>query len=163
MRKLFSWRRRADDIISSTLYDQDTFYRTFLKDISLCQSQLIIESPFITERRMNALLPTLQRLRRKGIHIIVNTRNPEEHEGIYQDQANEAVAQMQACGIKVLYTAGHHRKLAIIDNYTVWEGSLNILSFNDSCEIMRRITSTTLAQQLVQFIAVGKHTGGVPS
>lgn len=163
MRKLLSWRRQTDSLINSTLYDQDTFYRAFLKDISLCRSQLIIESPFITERRMNALLPTLQRLRRKGVHIIVNTRNPEEHEGIYQDQANEAVAQMQACGIKVLYTAGHHRKLAIIDSCTVWEGSLNILSFNDSCEIMRRITSTALAQQLIQFIAVGKYTRGVQS
>jgi hypothetical protein len=69
-------------------------------------------------------------------------------------QAMEAVAQMQALGITVLYTAGHHRKLAIIDRKVIWEGSLNILSFNDSCEIMRRITSTVLAEQMVRFIGI---------
>ena len=109
---------------------------------------------------MQVLLPILQKLRRRGVSILVNTRNPEEHDEVYEVQAMEAVAQMQALGITVLYTAGHHRKLAIIDRKVIWEGSLNILSFNDSCEIMRKITSTTLAKQLVEFTAVDTYLRG---
>ena len=160
MYKILSRRPVTDDIVSSSLYNQDTFFGTFHRDIKQCQKELIIESPFITERRMQVLLPILQKLRRRGVSILVNTRNPEEHDEVYEVQAMEAVAQMQALGITVLYTAGHHRKLAIIDRKVIWEGSLNILSFNDSCEIMRKITSTTLAKQLVEFTAVDIYLRG---
>lgn len=158
MRNLFRRHSHDSDLLSSSLHDQNTFYDAFLKDIKHCKRDLIIESPFITEKRMATLLPVLQKLRRRGVCILINTRNPEEHDGVYQDQANEAIAKMQELGIKVLYTSGHHRKLAVIDHYIVWEGSLNIMSFNDSCEIMRKIESTTLARQLLRFITIDKYT-----
>ncbi len=152
-------RRRSQQsgFIDSALYDQDTFYREFLRSISSCRQELIIESPFITSKRMAALLPTFQRLQRRGVIIVVNTRNPDEHEGIYRQQATDAVADMQAIGIKVLYTAGHHRKISVIDRTIVWEGSLNILSYNNSCEIMRKMVSPVLAEQTIRFIGLGQH------
>jgi hypothetical protein len=81
----------------------------------------------------------------------MNTRNPEEHNEEYAIQAEDAVASMQDIGIKVLYTVKHHRKLAIIDEEILWEGSLNILSQGDSCEIMRRTVSNSLAWQMICF------------
>lgn len=72
-------------------------------------------------------------------------------------QALNAVAAMQDIGITILYTVGHHRKLAIVDAQISWEGSLNILSYNDSCEIMRRIDSKTEAEQLIRFTGVDRY------
>lgn len=143
----------------SDLYNQDTFYRAFIKDVSTARKQLIIESPFITSKRARLLLPIFERLRRRGVQIVINTRNPNEHEGIYREQAAEAVALFHTLDIVVLYTVGHHRKLAIIDSEVIWEGSLNILSFNDSCEIMRRITSSEEAKTLIAFIKLDKFIG----
>jgi hypothetical protein len=57
----------------------------------------------------------------------------------------------------VLYTAGHHRKLAILDRSILWEGSLNILSQNSSSEIMRRIQSAELAWQMAHFTKLDAH------
>jgi len=156
------FRRKRSDQLSSQLYDQDTFYRAFLHDVRNCKRQLIIESPFITSKRVRIFLPVLRQLRKRGVQIIVNTRDPQEHEGIYQEQATQAIAQFQALGVAVLYTAGHHRKLAIIDGKTVWEGSLNILSFSDSCEIMRRTSSCAEAQALIRFIKLEKFIGVQP-
>lgn len=138
----------------TSLYDQDTFYRAFIQDVRTCKKQLIIESPFITSKRVCILLPIFRQLREQGVQIVINTRAPEEHDDIYQVQAFQAVASFQTLGIDVLYTAAHHRKLAIVDNNVVWEGSLNILSFNDSCEIMRRMVSPVAAQQLLTFIGI---------
>ena len=101
---------------------------------------------------MEHLLPILKKLRRKGVRIVVNTRSPEEHNEEYAIQAENAVASMQDIGIKVLYTVKHHRKLAIIDEEILWEGSLNILSQGDSCEIMRRTVSSSLVYQMLCFI-----------
>ena len=147
----------ASDLLSSQLYDQDTFYEAFLRDLTNCTSEAIIESPFITSRRLTALLPALQKLRKRGVRIVINTRSPNEHDGIYQDQAEQAVADLLALDALVLFTAGHHRKLAILDKAIVWEGSLNILSYNDSCEIMRRIMSARLAQQMIWFLKLDKY------
>lgn len=142
----------------STLYDQDTFYKAFVRDLLHSKNEIIIESPFITAKRMNALLPVLAKLRSRGVNVIVNTRSPNEHDGDYYYQAISAISDMQELGIVVLYTIGHHRKLAILDRKIVYEGSLNILSFNDSCEIMRKITSRKAAKQLCKFIAIDRYT-----
>lgn len=146
------FRRRV--LPSSTLYDQDGFYEAFLRDACRAKKQLIIESPFITSKRVRVLLPVFEKLRRKGVEIIINTRNPEEHDGAYQTQAADAIEAFQSLGVVVLYTVGHHRKLAIVDNEVIWEGSLNILSFSDSCEIMRRIASSEEARIMTKFIGV---------
>ena len=136
---------------NSTLFDNNTFYKAFERDLKHAKQSVIIESPFITRRRMEHLLPILKKLRRKGVRIVVNTRSPEEHNEEYAIQAEDAVAAMQDIGIKVLYTVKHHRKLAIIDEEVLWEGSLNILSQGDSCEIMRRTISRSLVTELKKF------------
>ncbi len=136
---------------NSALFDNNTFYKAFERDLRRARQSVIIESPFITRRRMEHLLPLLTRLRHKSVRIVVNTRNPEEHNEEYAIQAEDAVASMQDIGIKVLYTVKHHRKLAIIDEEVLWEGSLNILSQGDSCEVMRRNISNSLAWQMIHF------------
>lgn len=136
---------------SSTLFDNNTFYDAFERDLKRAKQSVLIESPFITSRRMDHLLPILIKLRRKGLNVIVNTRSPEEHNDEYAIQAEDAIAAMQSIGIKVFYTVKHHRKIAIIDAEILWEGSLNILSQGDSCEIMRRSASTSLAWQMARF------------
>lgn len=141
---------------NSALFDNNTFYKAFERDLRRAKHSVIIESPFITRRRMGHLLPLLTRLRLKGVEIVVNTRNPEEHNKEYAIQAEGAVAAMQYIGVKVLYTVKHHRKLAVIDEEVLWEGSLNILSQGDSCEIMRRTASNSLALQMLRFTKLGQ-------
>jgi phosphatidylserine/phosphatidylglycerophosphate/cardiolipin synthase-like enzyme len=145
-----------NSLLSSRLYDNMTFYKSFVKDLKDAQRSVLIESPFITTRRMNDLLPIFRTLRQQGVRIVVNTRNPEEHDADYQQQALIAIFEMQELDITVLYTVKHHRKLAIIDGEILWEGSLNILSQNDSCEIMRRTKSEVLARQMAKFVKADK-------
>lgn len=151
------WNHSSPGLLDSQLFDQNTFYKAFLKDVRSCRSELIIESPFITTKRVSTLLPLIKSLRERNAQVIINTRQPSEHEGIYQLQAEEAINSLLSLGVKVLYTGGHHRKLVILDRQVLWEGSLNILSFNDSCEIMRRIHSVTLAEQMIKFLSIDEY------
>jgi hypothetical protein len=142
---------------SSQLYDQNTFYKAFERDLRHCKHELIIESPFITTRRVSNLLPIMAKLRKRNVAIIVNTRDPTEHTGDYYYQALHAIEAMQNLGVTILYTTHHHRKLAILDQRVFYEGSLNILSFSNSCEIMRRVVSSTEAKILINFVGVKKY------
>jgi phosphatidylserine/phosphatidylglycerophosphate/cardiolipin synthase-like enzyme len=120
--------------------------------------EVIIESPFITNRRLYQLLPVIKRLKDRRVRVVVNTRDPNEQNcGHMREDAQKAVAELQYIGVHVVYTESHHRKLAIIDRQILYEGSLNILSQNDSREIMRRIVSTELAWQMAKFVAIDKY------
>jgi len=147
----------APDLLASALYDETTFYDKFTRDLEQCQHEAIIESPFVTGRRLDLLLPTLKKLKSRNIRIAINTRDPEEHDDDHlRSDARRAISTLQHMGIHVLYTRKHHRKLAILDRKILYEGSLNILSQNNSCEIMRRIESVQLAWQMARFVKIDK-------
>lgn len=153
------FRRPNEGILDSRLYDNVTFDRVFTQDLLNCRQELIIECPFITKRRVLELLPLFLRLQNRGVNITINTRPPNEQEPDYEINFQEAIEQFQKLGIIVLYTGGHHRKIAVIDRKITWEGSLNILSFNKSCEIMRRITSRQIAEQMITFLKLENYMG----
>jgi hypothetical protein len=140
-------------LLTSSLFDQATFYKKFASDLNCCRNKAIIESPFITTRRLNIMLPAIQSLTRRGVSVTINTKDPSENNELkLAFQAHRAVRSLQDAGAKVLFTAGHHRKIAVLDRAILWEGSLNILSQNNSCEIMRRVESAELVEQMIGFI-----------
>lgn len=143
-----------ESLLTSRLFNERNFYHAFVNDLRRCNQELIIESPFVTNSRMAKLLPMFRQLRRRGVKITVNTRDPSEHEFPWSYQARESIGELQQMGVLVLYTGGHHRKLAVLDKRILWEGSLNILSNNGTCEVMRRIESKELAEQMVRFLGL---------
>jgi hypothetical protein len=89
------------------------------------------------------------------VRIIVNTKPYSEHDTGMVEQAMRGVGALQEIGITVLMTNGHHRKVAIIDD-VLYEGSLNILSQNDSCELMRRIHDEVSVREMLMFTGLEK-------
>jgi phosphatidylserine/phosphatidylglycerophosphate/cardiolipin synthase-like enzyme len=51
----------------------------FLSDLEQSQSEVIIESPFITIARMKTFWPVFRRLVARGVKVYVVTRDPREH------------------------------------------------------------------------------------
>jgi phosphatidylserine/phosphatidylglycerophosphate/cardiolipin synthase-like enzyme len=158
MIKLFSRQStEAPELLSSQLFDQNTTYPAILRDLANAKHEIVIESPFISPRRAEALYPSFRKAAKRGVLLIINTRHPDEHDGEYVHYAAEVITRLQEMGTKVLFTGGHHRKLAIFDRSVLWEGSLNLLSQTDSCEIMRRISSEVLAQEMIRFTGLDKY------
>lgn len=143
---------------NSSLFDEKTFYQTFLDDLTQCKHEVIIESPFITTARMKTFDRVFQNLLEKGIKVYIVTRDPSEHDNGYEVQSEEAIRWCEEVGIQVLLCKGnHHRKLAILDREILWEGSLNILSQAKSREIMRRIDSKEMTLQMFNFLHLVKY------
>jgi phosphatidylserine/phosphatidylglycerophosphate/cardiolipin synthase-like enzyme len=140
---------------TSKLYNQDTFYKAFHRDLWHARNLVVIESPFITQRRITALLPAVKKLKNRGVRVVVNTKPIDEHDEIVATQAELAIHALQEIGVTILMTVGHHRKIAIIDDI-LYEGSLNILSQNDSCELMRRIDDASSVREMLRFIRLEK-------
>lgn len=135
----------------SKLFDEQTFYPKFMRDIEKAGAEIVIESPFITSKRLNCLLPALRSAKSKRVRVAINTRDPQEHNEAMRVDALKAISQLQHVGIQVIFTKRHHRKVAIIDRKILYEGSLNILSQNNSREFMRRFESRSMAWQIIRF------------
>ena len=63
----------------STLYDEATFYQSFIKDLENCNKEVIIESPYITTERMRIFTPVFKNLLERKVKIYIMTRDPKEH------------------------------------------------------------------------------------
>lgn len=153
MFSIFS-RHRANpsNLLTSKLYDEKQFYAAFVSDLKKVKHEIIIESPYLTCKRTNELLPVLEKLVRQGVKVHINTRNPGHHDEYLRIQAWMALKKLRAAGIKVKTCDDYrHRKLAVLDSQILWEGSLNIMSQNNSREIMRRTQSEELCKQMIQF------------
>lgn len=142
-------------LLTSELFDEHSFYNKFSKDIRIAHKNILIESPYITLRRASEIAPLLSRAFRRGVQVSINTRNPYHHDGILVSESLKGIEVLRNIGVKITTCNDmRHRKLAMIDDYILWEGSLNMLSQNGSKEVMRRIDSQELCQQMSQFIGV---------
>ena len=65
----------------TVLYNENNFYVAFMRDVKHAKRIVMIESPFLTQRRTDQLLPILARLLQRGVKVVINTKNPAEYQG----------------------------------------------------------------------------------
>lgn len=156
-RKLFNKNQSIPELASSILYNEATFYKQFVRDLLKAKEEVIIESPFITTKRLKMLMPIFEKLIEKNIQVIIITRDPLDNNPVMAEQAEAGIQYFENLGVQVLLLrGGHHRKLAMIDRSILWEGSLNILSQTQSQEFMRRIESRKLTDELFKFLQLDR-------
>jgi len=145
----------SPDLISSQLFDERSFYNVFIHDLKHSKKEVIIESPYITCRRTNQFLPIFEKLIKHGVEITINTRNPNHHDNFLCTQAYKSFDILKPIGVRIVtFNNYHHRKIVVIDERILYEGSLNILSQYHSREIMRRIKSEELTKQMIRFLGL---------
>lgn len=148
--------QRSHNLPETTkIYDERGFYGAFSTDLKTATSSVLIESPYVTVRRATEISTLIQRAVQRGVKISIYTRNPYHHDGILIDEARRGIRILEDAGARVTTCDDmRHRKLAIVDDQILWEGSLNMLSQNGSKEVMRRTFSVTLCSQMKQFLGL---------
>src|ERR1700722_10936998 len=150
---------QPQDLFVSSLYNEETFYQQFVTDLQNAKEEVIVESPYLTLKRVKPLLPVFARLKSKGVIMYITTRDPREHDAVMAKQCELGVQCFENMGIQVLLVdGGHHRKLAMIDKRITYEGSLNILSQSHSREFMRRIECKAITRELYEFLGYNRFT-----
>lgn len=146
------FRRSRLPVETTKLFDEKSFFGAFSTDFKSAQHEVIIESPYITIRRTKELSLLCKKLVKRGVKIIVYTRNPEHHDPTLRYQSYEGLEILRSAGVKTkICNDMRHRKIASIDRNILWEGSLNMLSQSNSKEIMRRTESPELCVQMLKF------------
>ena len=73
-------------LTSSSLYDQSTFYDRFYKDLRGARHRVVVESPFITQRRSMPLLSIVSKLKPASCRVARSSRMRREgHDRTHQE------------------------------------------------------------------------------
>ena len=88
------------------------------------------------------------------IRVCVITRPCGAFQGKASSDAEEAIQGLRTCGADVICRDAIHQKFAIIDEKTVWYGSINLLSFGASQESIIRIVTGSAARTLAQSVGM---------
>lgn len=131
---------------------EDIFLPRIKADIQNASNQIIIYSPFMTEKAISPLLPLLQDATNRHCTVIVVTKTVEEIAKGEQNQKQKCESELVKCGLQIIHKKGMHEKIMIIDSDTVWIGSLNMLSFGGKTgEIMCKIISREGAKEFADL------------
>jgi len=120
--------------------NQTYFYKAFQNDLSQAEKKVVIVSPFITQNRLASFEAIFRDLHSKDVKTFIFTK-PFKEQGLSRDYEREITGNLKELDIELIQKPLSHEKLAIIDDKTIWHGSLNILSHKNTSELMIRFTT----------------------
>lgn len=126
------------------IYSHENFYTKFESDLKKARFLVLIQSPFMTLKRVNKLRPVLKECIERAVKVCVFAQDIDSRYANNEEQKRkkEALEEASRCllsiGVHVNLVSGIHEKLVLVDENIFWEGSLNPLSYRDTTERMTR-------------------------
>lgn len=145
---LIGYKAKADDnplSKANIIFDNNNFLLTFTNDVLGANQEVLIVSPYLTQRRINMMIKYFNNSK---ADIIVVTRPESDYKEREKKNINKCIELLKANNIKVKFKNKIHQKFAIIDKKIVWYGSINLLSFGNSEESIMRIENLEIANEL---------------
>lgn len=126
------------------VFDHKNFYAHRDQDLKQARFLVKIQSPFITNRRVDKLAPVLKDSIKRKVKVCVFTQTIESRystkEEYLEKVSNFKIVSdsLSSIGVHVNTIPKIHEKLVVIDECVFGEGSLNPLSYRDTTERMTR-------------------------
>ena len=149
------YKAKSEDITSASLdiiFDKDSFLPVFSNDLAGAKKEILIVSPFVRKRRSMQMLQHLRIALDRGIRAIVVTRPVEAFKAKDRILLQRVLEELKNNDISVVFKSNIHQKFAIMDQKTVWYGSINLLSYGSAQESIMRIESSNIANELIKSI-----------
>lgn len=89
---------------------------------------------------------------KRHVKITIMTRPVGNFKESRKAILEKTFSMLKNAGVTVRFKSKIHQKFAIIDQKTSWYGSINLLSFGYSEESIMRLTSSTIAYELIKSI-----------
>lgn len=134
------------------IYDGKSFYPVYCRDIEAARKNVLIVCPFMRKNRISQLSKIFLQAISNGAKSTVITRPPRDFPETDANSVAENVNFLETLGVKIKFESNFHQKFTIIDNKTVWYGSVNFLSFGKNEESIMRFTSFDIATGLEETI-----------
>jgi hypothetical protein len=152
------WRAFQGHLKWEAVYDEHSYFPAALKAIDEARHSVWLWSPWYGKRQ-ETLLPHLRKATERGVQttvFVVGDRDPLVRQSMSNKDPQRAarfaalLPALKAAVSQVVHVHHMHQKIMVIDEQTVFLGSLNTLSHHARREIMVQHTSTRFARTLLE-------------
>jgi len=147
------YRIRNDKLLDSLspttdlIYNGLNFERSFISDLTLCKSSIVISCPEVRKSHYSQIAERLIDLVSNGIEIVVYTK-----------EENDDTARLRQQGIDVVSNKNLSLHTAIIDKSLIWYGSVKILGFHSGEDNLIRFKNPEIATSLLASLPTRSET-----
>ena len=138
--------------------NEDQFFPLLYNDLDQAKEAIIIFSGFFTPKRIEEIIPILQKRISNGVSVkfVLPSNETNGSFGRSQPEACEKVIKrIRQVGIVVDQRVRLHQKAVLIDSDIVWHGSLNPLSYaGKTLESMMTCRESGVALQLAENLSL---------
>jgi superfamily II DNA or RNA helicase len=134
------------------IYDGLSFLPVFSSDLLSAKREIVIVSPYLTHKRVAKMVDILEECALSGVEVKVITRPFGDYAEKDSNTVSGLFAHLSDKGVNVVSKSKIHQKFAVIDDWIVWYGSINLLSYGDSEESIMRLESATIAGELMSVL-----------
>jgi len=134
------------------IFDKNNFLPVYSNDIVNASREILIVSPFVTKKRTLQMIQNLEVAISKMVKVIIITRPVGEYKEKDKTSWLEIIEIIKSTGATLILKSNIHQKFAIIDQKTVWYGSINLLSFGSAEESIMRLESPNIAFELIKSL-----------
>ena len=147
------------DSPTDIIFNKSSFFPVYLSDIENALKQVLIVSPFVTEKRVTQMMQHFDPILKRQVRITVMTRPVGAFNENKKLSLVRTFAVLKDAGVQVLFRSNIHQKFAVIDQKIAWYGSINLLSFGYSEESIMRLVSSSIAYELTKSIDINEDNG----
>ena len=134
------------------IFDNHSFFSVYTNDIQNATREILIVSPFVTEKRVSQMMQCFETVLEKQVNIMILTRPAEDFKSERQPILKGIFKRLTDVGINVGFKSFIHQKFAVVDWKIVWYGSINLLGFGISQESVMRLNSGGIAHELMESV-----------
>jgi len=131
----------------SMVYDGHAAMAAFEQDLSDAAQSIVIVSPYLQKGRVGRLLPLLQGAASHGVKITVHTNDDDAR----QSEITTAVDALQSAGAEVILHKDLQQRYAVLDEYIVWYGNVDLLAFGRRDTDVLRFENADIAGELLSL------------
>lgn len=134
------------------IYDDLNYFEHVIMDIRDAHKSILISSPFLQKKKINAIKDILIEKYKMGTRIVLCIKALDEYVDKHRTYIAEFINDVEKEGVQVIQLSKNRYKFMIIDNKTVWYGGIDVLggSYDDNSLI--RLEDEELADELVGVI-----------
>lgn len=131
----------------SMIYDGHNAMAAFEQDLSDAAQSIVIVSPYLQKGRVGRLLPLLQSTVSRGVKITVHTNDDDTR----RSEIAAAVDALQSAGAEVILHKDLQQRYAVLDEYIVWYGNVDLLAFGRRDTDVLRFENADIGGELLSL------------
>ncbi len=136
-------------ITTDMIFDVNTYRSAFDTDLANARKQIVIASPGLGKKGVQAFETGIQMAQMAGVEVTVLTQDADSYPEAAQEQSKQLQESLMQKGIHVRTYPFLYYHFAVIDEEIVWYGDMNLLSAPKPEDTMLRLESRELAQELL--------------